>query len=140
MIQSLKAPAVALAALWMLSAPTARADDILWAAIGYNPTSGHAEAVWGRGSRDEADVDAVTDCNKHDGFSDCVLAAVGPCVSLATDPDPNNNAPYAGGRGWTQSEADMEAMSKALSGWTIQMHHCGTDPARSSVPGQSNGA
>jgi hypothetical protein len=138
MIRRLKTPAAALGALMMLLAPTAHANDALWAAIGYSPTKGAARAVWGFNSRDEADVEAVTKCNSHNGVSDCVLAAVGPCASLATDPDPNNNAPYSGGRGSTLAEADSDAMSKALPGWTIETHHCGTDPV--GAPGESNGA
>jgi hypothetical protein len=138
MIERLKTPAVALGTLITLLAPTAHANETLWAAIGYSPSMGAARSVWGYDSRDDADVAAVTKCNSRNGVSDCVLAAVGPCASLATDPDPNNNAPYSGGRGWTQSEADADAMSKALPGWTIQAHHCGTDSVR--APGESNGA
>ena len=136
MIHGVRAATLAVGALGTLLSPTAHANDILWAAIGYSPTRGAAHSVWRYASRDEADVDAVTECDSHNGVSDCVLAAIGPCASLATDPDPYNNAPYSGGRGWTLAEADADAMSKALPGWTIQGHHCGDDPVR--APGQSS--
>lgn len=138
MIERIKTPAVALGALMTLLAPMAHASDTLWAAIGYSPTKGSARSVWGYSSRDDADVDAVTKCNSHNEVEDCVLAAIGPCASLATDPDPNNNAPFSGGRGWTLAEADSDALSKARPGWTIEAHHCGTDAVR--APGESNGA
>jgi hypothetical protein len=140
MVGTFKTMAVALGAVVTLLAPTAHANDTLWAAIGYSPTKGTAHAVWRYTSRDQADVDAVTQCNIHYRVSDCVLAAIGPCASLATDPDPNNNAPYSGGRGWTLAEADADAMSKALPGWTIEGHQCGGDPAISQAPGESNAA
>ncbi|MBW0015995.1 MAG: DUF4189 domain-containing protein [Mycobacterium sp.] len=108
----------------VLAIPVAHADDS-WIALAYSPSKGTTTIVSGRPSQADAESDAVSHCNSHAGVTDCVMAASSTnCVSIATDPNPSNNAVYAGGHGSTLAAADADAMSHARSGWTIESHKC----------------
>jgi hypothetical protein len=107
--------------------PTASAnpDGTTYAAVAYSPTTGKSRVVWNKATQLGATNDAVAGCNANGGSTDCLVAAQGNyCVSLATDPNPNNNAPYAGGHGVTIEAADQMALAAGNSGFTIQAHHC----------------
>jgi hypothetical protein len=119
------ATAVGLAGAIAAVTPAANAntDGTTYAAIAYSPTTGKAHMSWNKPTQPIADNDAVVGCNAA-GATDCVVAAEGNyCVSLATMPDPHNNAPYSGGHGTTLEAADQMALS-GLAGSTIQGHHC----------------
>jgi hypothetical protein len=107
--------------------PTASAatDGTTFAAIAYSETTGKDIVVWDAPTQIKADNDAIAKCNTDGGTTDCLLAAYGNyCVSLATDPNPNNNAPYAGGHGVTLQAADQMALAAGQPGFTIQDHRC----------------
>jgi hypothetical protein len=106
--------------------PTAGADPdgSTYAAIAYSPTSGKTNTVWNAPSQLKADNDAVSGCNANGRTTDCLVAAESNyCVSIATDPNPNNNAPYSGGHGATLAAADQMALA-GLPGSTIEDHRC----------------
>lgn len=104
--------------------PPSHAPGTTFAAIAYSPTTGKSRMVWDGATKLDADNDAVTGCNASGGSTDCLVAAVGNyCVSLATDPNPNNNAAYSGGNGNTLAAADQMALA-GQTGLTIQAHHC----------------
>lgn len=121
--------AVLLPAAPLLVAPAADADPSgsSWAAIAYSTTTGKLELAHDFGSQLEAENKAVAACNNSAGDNSCkVVTYSNFCVSLATDPDPNNNAGYAGGHGDTLAAADADAMNGADPGWTIEGHGCNT--------------
>ena len=116
-----------LAAAALLVTPTANAapDGSTWAAIAYSPTTGKAHLTTNAASQLDAQNSATAACNQAAGDNSCkVVAYSNYCVSLATDPNPNDNAGYSGGRGTTLAAADADAMSTAHSGWTIEGHGC----------------
>jgi hypothetical protein len=120
---------VLLPAAALLIAPPANGapSGNTWAAIAYSTTTGKARLETNASSQLEAQNDAVSACNRLSGDNSCkVVAYSDHCVSLATDPDPNNNAGYSGGHGDTLAAADADAMSGADSDWTIEGHGCNT--------------
>lgn len=127
MIKTIATGALLTAAV-LLVAPTANASDLtpgLWASIAYSPTTGAVGSVWNAGSEDNAEGAAVQACDQEAGDNSCRAVASGTeCVSLATDPDPQNNSGYSGAVGSTEAEADANAMSHAEPAWTIQAHEC----------------
>ncbi|MGA8544216.1 MAG: DUF4189 domain-containing protein [Mycobacterium sp.] len=121
--------AALLPAAGLLIAPPANAapSGDTWAAIAYSTTTGKARLEYNAPSQLEAQNDAVSACNAQAKDNSCkVVAYSNHCVSLATDPDPTNNAGYAGGHGDTLAAADADAMSGAESDWTIEGHGCNT--------------
>ncbi len=118
-----------LAAAGLLVAPTANADPSgnTWASIAYSTTTGKYELVYNASSQLDAQNSATAGCNQHAGDNSCkVVTYSNYCVSLATDPDPNDNAGYSGGHGNTLADADADAMNGAQPGWTIEGHGCNT--------------
>jgi hypothetical protein len=111
----------------LLLAPAANADPTgdTWAAIAYSTTTGKAHLSLNKTSQLEAENDAVAKCNDIAGDNSCKVATYSNyCVSLATDPDPNNNAGFAGGHGPSLKAADADAMKSADADWTIEGHGC----------------
>jgi hypothetical protein len=114
----------------LLLTPAANADPSgdsgeTWAAIAYSTTTGKARIVSNDSNQLDAQNDAVSGCNAISGDNSCkVVTYSDHCVSLATDPDPHNNAGFSGGHGVTQAAADADAMKSADSDWTIEVHGC----------------
>jgi hypothetical protein len=111
----------------LLLTPAANADPSgdSWAAIAYSTTTGKARIVSNASNQLDAQNDAVSGCNAISGDNSCkVVTYSDHCVSLATDPDPNNNAGFSGGHGVSQAAADADAMKGADSSWTIEVHGC----------------
>jgi Domain of unknown function (DUF4189) len=120
---------VLLPAAALLVAPAANAEPSgsTWAAIAYSTTTGKLELAHDFGSQLEAENSAVTACNNNAGDNSCKAVVYSNyCVSLATDPDPDNNEGFAAGHGNTLAAADAQAMSHAEPGWTIEGHGCNT--------------
>lgn len=116
-----------LAAAALLVTPTANADPdgSAWAAIAYSTTTGKETIVTNAASQLDGMNHAMASCNKAAGDNSCKVVTFSKfCVSLATDPNPNNNTVYSGGKGNTLAAADADAMSGAQAGWTIEEHGC----------------
>jgi hypothetical protein len=120
-------PATALPIAPLANAEPSGDTGSTWAAIAYSTTTGKARLEYNAPSQLEAQNDAVSACNSLAKDNSCkVVAFSDHCVSLATDPDPNNNAGYSGGHGATLAAADADAMKGAESDWTIEGHGCNT--------------
>ncbi len=108
----------------LVGSPTAAADD---AAIAYSPSTGKFEMVWDAANQQIAVDDAVANCNRSAGTTDCaaVVASDG-CVSLVAVP--GDAGKFLGGWGASLAEADAHAL-QGLPGGVVLDHACNGGPS-----------
>jgi Domain of unknown function (DUF4189) len=108
----------------LVGSPTAVADD---AAIAYSPSTGKFEMVWDASDEQIAVDDAVANCNRSAGTTDCAAVVVSDgCVSLVAVP--GDAGKFLGGWGTSLAEADAHAL-QGLPGGVVLDHACNAGPS-----------
>jgi Domain of unknown function (DUF4189) len=97
------------------------------AAIAYSPSTGKFETVWDASDEQIAVDDAVANCNRNAGTTDCAAVVTSDgCVSLAAVP--GDARKFLGGWGTSLAEADAHAL-QGLPGGIILDHECNDEPS-----------
>ena len=108
----------------LVGSPAAVADD---AAIAYSPSTGKFEMVWDASDEQIAVDDAVANCNRSAGTTDCAAVVVSDgCVSLVAAT--GDAGKFLGGWGASLAEADAHAL-QGLPGGIVLDHACNDEPS-----------